>query len=215
MKEFYKKYLNSEIKLEKWQKVGVICLVIVLTGIIGWIYEFIFYFFNSGMKEWYMRGGNFLPWINIYAEGSLMIIFLTRKFKKKPLKIFLISALSTGILEYIAGFLMYHFKDGMRCWDYNTEILSWGSIDGFVCIRSVTIFGLFALALMYGLLPLLMYISTKASKKAFLIFSITLCSIFLLDELYNLIIPVITDLPRASRVYKGMGIKYMQYYNNG
>ena len=215
MKQLYNDYLNNDIKLEKWQKVGIICLIIVLTGVIGWVYEFIFYFFNSGMKQWYMRGGNFLPWINIYAEGSLMIIFLTRKFKKKPLLVFLVAALSTGILEYIAGFLMYHLKDGMRCWDYNTEILSWGSIDGFVCIRSVTIFGLFALVLMYGLLPLLIYVAKKSTKKSFLIFSVTLCSIFLLDELYNLIIPAITDLPRASRVYKDLGIQYMKYYNNG
>ena len=62
-----KKYLNSDIKLNLKQKIIILSLVIVISGIFGWIYEFIFYYFNSGMKEFYMRGGNFLPWINIYS----------------------------------------------------------------------------------------------------------------------------------------------------
>ena len=77
MKNIYIKYLNNELKLETWQKIGVICLVIVITGIFGWLYEFIFYYFNSGMKEFYWRGANFLPWINIYATGSIMIMILS------------------------------------------------------------------------------------------------------------------------------------------
>ena len=74
MKKFFNEYLNTDIKLEKYQIIGIICLIIVFSGIFGWLYEYIFYFFNSGMKEFYYRGGNFLPWINIYAYGALLII---------------------------------------------------------------------------------------------------------------------------------------------
>lgn len=214
MKDYYNKYLNNEIVLEKWQKIGIICLIIVFSGMFGWLYEFIFYFFNSGMKTFYYRGANFLPWINIYATGSIMILILTRKYKKKPLILFLIACISTGILEYISGFLMYQFGDGIRCWNYNNEILNFGNIDGFVCLRSVLSFGLSALLLMYGIVPMFVYLSLKCNKKRFLIISISICSIFLLDEIYNLIIARIFDLPRARDIYSEIGYKYMDYYSN-
>ena len=107
--------------------------------------------------------------------------------------------------------VMYHHT-GMRCWDYNTEILSFGSIDGYVCLRSVLIFGTFGLILMYFLLPFFIYLSKKMNKKTFLIISITLCTIFLCDELYNWLFNRIFDTPRASRIYKNLGIQYMNYY---
>ena len=211
MERVFKDYMNDKLKLELWQKIGIICLVIVVSGVVGWLYEFIFYYFNSGMKTFYMRGANFLPWINIYAYGSLMIIILTYKFRKKPWLVFLIALVSTGILEYCSGYVMYHHT-GMRCWDYNTEILSFGSIDGYVCLRSVLIFGTFGLILMYFLLPFFIYLSKKMNKKTFLIISITLCTIFLCDELYNWLFNRIFDTPRASRIYKSLGIPYMNYY---
>ena len=214
MKETFKKYMEDDIKLELWQIIGITSLIIVISGIFGWIYEYIFYFFNSGMKQFYLRGANFLPWINIYATGSIMIILLTHKFKKNPLFIFLISALSTGILEHFSGYFMYKLGNGIRCWDYNTEILSFGNIDGFVCLRSVTFFGLSALILMYLIVPFCIYLSKKMSKKTFLILSISLCFIFLFDEFYNLIFARILNLPRASEIYKDLGFKYMDYYKN-
>lgn len=213
MKEVYNKYLNNNLKLETWQKIGIICLIISISGTFGWIYEFIFYYFNSGMKTFYYRGANFLPWINIYASGSLMILYLTKNQKKKPLNIFLISFISTGILEYISGYGMLKIAH-MRCWDYNTEILNFGNIDGFVCLRSVTFFGLSALLLIYLITPVCIYLSQKINKKLFITISIIICSIIIFDELYNLIFARILNLPRAADIYKKLGFKFMNYYKN-
>ena len=63
MKKFFYDYMNDKIKLDKYQRLGVFSFILLVSGLFGWIYEFIFYYFNSGMKTWYMRGGNFLPWI--------------------------------------------------------------------------------------------------------------------------------------------------------
>ena len=212
MKKIFNDYMNDKLELEKWQIVGIICSIIVITGIFGWVYEFIFYFFNSGMKEFYWRGGNFLPWINIYATGSFMILFLTRKLKHKPFLVFLIAVVSTGILEYISGFAMYKIGNGLRCWNYNTEILNFLNIDGFVCLRSVLFFGVSALLLVYGIVPFTIYLSKKLNKKLFLIISISLCSLILFDEFYNLIFARIFNLPRATKIYKDMGLNFMDYY---
>ena len=210
MKEVFKNYINNELKLEKYQIIGVICLVIVISGIFGWVYEFIFYFFNSGMKEFYYRGGNFLPWINIYATGSLMIMFLTRNLKKHPFLIFLIAFISTGVLEYFSGWFIFKFEN-LRYWDYNTEILNFLNIDGFVCLRSVTFFGLSALFLIYGIVPFCIYLSKKINKKIFLVVSISLCTLFLIDEIYNLVFARIFNVPSAHDIYEKIGYKYMDY----
>ena len=212
MKQVISDYKNDKIKLEKWQIVGIICLIIVLSGTFGWIYEFIFYFFDRGMEKFYWQGGNFLPWINIYATGSLMIIFLTRKVKNKPLLVFLISCISTGLLEYFSGYGIYELCGGLRLWDYNKEILNFGNIDGFVCLRSVLFFGVSSLFLVYFLVPFCIYLSNKLGKKVFLILSISLCSIILFDEFYNLVIARIFKLPRAINIYKKIGVSYMEYF---
>ena len=213
MKEVYNNYLNNNLKLKKWQKIGILCLIISISGTFGWIYEFIFYYFNSGMKTFYYRGANFLPWINIYATGSIMILYLTKNKKKHPIQIFLIAFISTGILEYVSGYGMLKFAH-MRCWDYNTEILNFGNIDGFVCLRSVTFFSLSALLLIYFITPACIYLSKKINKNIFLTVSITLCAIILFDEFYNLIIARILNLPRAADIYKKIGFKFMDYYKN-
>lgn len=211
MKQKMHKYINNDIKFDKLTFMGIICLLIVISGIFGFIYEFIFYYLNSGMTTFYYRGGNFLPWINIYAIGSLLIYLIAYRHRKSPLKVFLMSTIICGILEYIAGFLIFHLRDGARYWDYNTEILNIGNIDGFICLRSVLFFGISSLLLVYGIIPFCFYLAKKMNKKKFLILSISLCSLFLADELYNLTVARMFDLPTSSDVYKLIGFKYMEF----
>lgn len=213
MKKELKKYLNQTSKFDKLTLIGIACLVAIISGLFGWVYEFIFYYFNSGMKEFYFRGGNFLPWINIYAYGAFIIILLTYKLRKKPLLVFLISFFACGILEYISGAIIYQIEDGVMCWSYNQEILNFGNIGGFVCLRSATFFGLSGLLLMYGILPFVFYLARTINKKTFLIITISIFSIILLDDLYNLIIAGVFNTPRASDIYKSIGFKYIYFYD--
>lgn len=193
------------------QKITLMCLLIIITGIFGWLYEFIFYFFNSGMKTFYMRGGNFLPWINIYAIGAFLIILLTYKRKNHPFQVFLISIISTGILEYLSGYILYGKLGWTKCWDYNTEILNFGNIGGYVCLRSVLIFGLSGLLLIYCIIPNLIKLVKSKYINTIMIISIILCSIFLLDEVYNLVFTKLFDLPKASTIYKNIGFNYLYF----
>lgn len=209
MKKFLSDYMNG-IKLSKWQIIGILCLIFVISGVFGWIYEFFFYYFNGGMEKFYWRGGNFLPFINIYATGAIMICILAYKFRKNPFLVFLIAFISTGILEYFSGLVIYEFF-GLRFWDYNTEILNFGNIGGYVCLRSVSFFGLSALLLIYLIVPFCIYLSTHVKKKTFLIVSISVFSIFLFDEMYNLVFSRVLGLPRAHDVYESIGFNFMNY----
>jgi uncharacterized membrane protein len=191
------------------QKISVLALIISISGIIGWIYEVFFYYLNSGLKEVYMRGPNFLPWINIYAWGSLLIILTTYKFKDKPLLVFLISLISTGLLEFFSGYILYGVLGLTRQWDYNVEILNFGNINGYVCLRSVLVFGLSGLLLMYVIVPLLIKLVKSKYKNVIFVISIVLFTLFTGDEVYNLIIAKLFNLPNAIDVYKSLGFNYM------
>lgn len=197
------KYKNN-IELNIREKICVFCLLMVFSGIIGWIYEFIFYYFNDG--KFSFQGGNFMPWINIYAIGSILIVISTIKIIKKPYLVFLISMLTTGILEYFSGLFVFKVLN-TRYWDYNNEILNFGNINGFVCLRSVLIFGLAALVLMYKILPFIIKIVKKTNKKTILTMSILLFSIIIFDEIYNLFLYKILNLPNATTIYKNWNIK--------
>ena len=212
MKKFYNDYLDSVIKPERSLFIGIVFLVVVISGVFGWVYEFIFYWINGGFDKFYWRGGNFLPWINIYAYGSLIIWFLTikLKLKKKPLLVFIISFVSTGILEFFSGLGVYLIT-GLKYWDYDTEILGFGSIYGFVCLRSVTIFGIFGLILVYVMLPGIYYLAVKLPKKVFIVTAVILFAVFLGDDIYNLIFARLFSLPGAPDVYKSIGFNFMDY----
>ena len=88
---------------------------------------------------------------------------------------------------YAYGTLLNHIS-GTRLWDYNTEILNFGNINGFICLRSVLLFGISGLLLMYIVIPLIERLSTKISTKKFNTISISLFSIFFIDTIYNHII---------------------------
>ena len=183
--------------------------MVVISGFFGWVYEFIFYFFDGGMNGLYMQGGNFLPWINIYAIGALVILLTTWRLRKYPWAVFLISVVTTGIVEFVGGWLVYTIGNGTRYWDYNTEILNFGNIEGFVCLRSVLFFGVSALILTYMIVPFCIKLARGMSKKAFLALSISLFSIVMVDEVYNMLASHVFGWPDAMEFYRSIGLKYL------
>lgn len=211
MREKLDNYINNNYVFDLKLWVGIFSLIIVISGVFGWAYETIFYFFNGGMKEFYWRGGNFLPWINIYATGSIMIYFLAFRCRKKPFKVFLIGFISCGLLELVTGYFMDIIRNGNRCWDYNNEILNFGNIGGYVCLRSALFFGLSSLLLIYVIVPFCFKLAKCCNRKLFLAVSISLCSIILFDEVYNLIFARVMDFPRAHDVYEKIGFNFVKF----
>ena len=205
-KKTYKTYLKTGLKLKTYQKLGIAMLIFVIAGVVGWIYEFIFARINDG--DWYMQGGNLLPWINIYAFGAFLVIPLTYKLRKYPWLVFVIAFFATGLVELVGGWLVYTIGNGTRYWDYTNFSLNFGNINGFVCLFSVTIFGLFSLLLMYLVYPFCIYLSQKLSKKAFLALAITLFALMLFDELTNLTLKNL-NLPTAMDLYRSLGWEYV------
>lgn len=164
-------------KLDEWI---LISWIFVIGGIFGFIYEEIFYRIDLGM--WIKRGSTFGPWVPIYGIGALLIILTTRKVYKRPLLVFLISMLVSGLLEYFTGFILYYIFD-LRLWDYNVEKWNYLNFQGFVCLRSVLFFGLSALFLQYVIYPLCKKILNKIRSKIIKVITLIPALVFILDIL--------------------------------
>lgn len=205
----FREYMHEKIKLEKWQWLGLMMLIVVFAGTFGWLYEFIFYYFDAGTGEFYMQGGNFLPWINIYAIGAVLIVASCWRLRKHPWAIFLLSMVLAGIVEFIGGWLVYVIGDGTRYWDYNVEILNFGNIGGFVCLRSVLVFGVSSVFMMYAVIPFFLWLMQKISKRAFLTLAISLFVVVMTDEIYNILAAKCFGWPSAIEYWQAMGWKYL------
>ena len=152
--------------------------IFVCGGVFGFLYEEIFYFFDLGKLV--KRGITFGPWIPIYAFGSILIYFICRKFSKNTFIVFLLGMIVSGVIEFTTGYVLYTFFH-TRLWDYNVEILNFGNIGGFICLRSVLFFGLSAVILFRVLLPFLHKINGSTPSKINRILTRILFFLFVLD----------------------------------
>lgn len=204
----YDRYLQGKLKLTGWQKVGILMLIVVIAGFAGWVWEFMLQEVDGGFRHFYIKGGNLLPWINIYAYGAVLVILLTYRLRKYPWAVFVVAAVACGLLEWFAGWAVYTVGNGTRYWNYMIDWWGAGSIDGFVCPVSMCAFGLGALALMYWLLPSCIYLAQKMSKRDFLILAIVLFATVMVDDLTNLTLKNL-GLPTAMDFYESIGFRYL------
>ena len=175
----------SELTQKQRTVIGVFLLT-VMGAFIGWVYEMIFYRIDLGY--FIKRGHGFGPWLPIYAFGALGLILIVQKKKLHPAALFVISTVGSGMIEYATGWVLYNLMGGIRLWDYNVEIWNWGNIDGFVCARSVLIFGVFGTVFGALIIPRFMEFVKKAKARPLAIFSIVLAVIVGADVIYGYII---------------------------
>lgn len=184
MNSSFKKNIEKKFNFSVRELINLICLIFVVSGIFGFIYETIFYKIDLGY--FIKRGTTYGPWIPIYGFGGIFITYFTYKYRNNPLIVFLISCTVCGILEYLTGYLLLNLAN-TRLWNYNTEIWNFGNIGGFVCLRSVLFFGLSGIFLVNVIIPVLKSIMGKIPKSKLNIISITLALLFLIDFVINII----------------------------
>ena len=181
-------YINKLFKKDKIKDrevINLLILIMIFSGIFGFIYETIFYRINLGY--FVKRGSTYGPWIPIYVFGGLFITLLTYKYKDKPIIIFLLGTIISGIIEYGTG-LVFDKVFNTRLWDYNVEMLNFGNINGYICLRSVLFFGISGLFLVYLVIPLLIKIIKRVKNNYLNKICFILMTSFIIDVLVYMII---------------------------
>ena len=167
--------------------IPLLLLTFTFAGVIGFLYETVCVMINTG-GEFYKRGTTYGPWIPIYGFGALFLTLAVFKRKVSPLLVFVITCIGSFIIEFTTGYVLYHYFGGMRLWDYNVEIWNWGNIGGYVCFRSVAIFGILGILFAKWAIPGLFKITDTAPRRKLLAFFIPLAVIFFGDILINYIL---------------------------
>lgn len=169
------KIFDNDKTIKRENMIYILMMIFVLSGVLGFLYELVFYKIDLGYFT--NRGTTFGPWIPVYGFGSLFLMIFCYRFRKNPLLVFILSLIITGIVEYSTG-LFCDKVLGARYWDYNTEIWNFGNINGYICFRSVFLFALSGLFLVYVLVPV---VNKLFNKYNFKVLSVVLFSLFILD----------------------------------
>ena len=148
---------------------------------LGWILETVFCILTLGVFN--KRGFLYGPYLPVYGFGAALMVLLLKKFKRNPLVVFLLAMLSTGILEYLTGYLLWEIYH-KTWWDYTGLFLN---IDGYVCLRSVLTFGIGGLLLIYIVEPLICLMMSKTSRMKIYTMSSLTCIVILIDLVLTMI----------------------------
>ena len=152
-------------------------------AIIGWIYEELYYFLSKGKIV--NSGTMFGPWLPIYGFAGLLIYLLSKKLKNSPIKMFFVSFILSGIIEYFTSYYLekvYH----MKWWDYSKFAFN---LNGRICLIGLIAFSLLALFVMYYVLPLIEKMYNKMNIKFRDILIYLLIVLFVADFTYSTFFP--------------------------
>ena len=115
-------------------------------GFIGYIAEVIYC--SVGKGHFVNRGFLYGPCIPIYGFGGIAISIILTRLKTlpfAPLIIFISSSIIASIVEYIGSWALEKLF-AVKLWDYSNK--RW-NINGRICIRNSTLFGLMGLIAVY------------------------------------------------------------------
>lgn len=158
-------------------------LLFFVMAFIGWVWEVLLYlctehaFINRGVY----RG----PYLPIYGVGGLLLCFLLRRLRERPLWVFLLSAAVCSVLEYFTSWFLEALW-GIRWWDYSGHVLN---LNGRICLAGAVIFGLGGTALVCLLLPLYEKLYRRIPRKWRVAACLLLLFLFIADATYCAVRP--------------------------
>lgn len=188
--------LRLETGFDNTQLSNLLILIMVCSGVFGFIYEELFYRIDLGYFT--KRGSSYGPWIPIYVFGGAAYTLLVYNYKENPLLVFLLCVVVSGVMEYVTGWVLYNVFH-TRLWDYNTEIWNFGNIGGYICLRSVLFFGVSGLLLIYAVIPILIKVIGAADPAVLTVVCRILAAAFIIDITVYRIMKSREDEARQSR----------------
>ena len=212
MGENYRYYLHEKYDFDKGTWVASGLAIWVIGGVLGFIYETIFYWANTDFNTLYWPSGTFGPWLDSFCIISLILYILMYRLRRKPLLVIPLCAIICTAFQFLIGICLYFFFDGARAWNCSLEILNFGNIGGFICARTFVEFAVLGTLIMYVFVPLILEMACALRRNTFVRLWFIIGFICIADIVYNDVICIlIPALPGASDVYASFGFKFMKF----
>ena len=186
--------------MEKFKKYF---LFFITFAFAGYVWEVFYTFVRNGII---INVGTLIgPWLPIYGAGGLIIYFIYKKVKTNVFGLFIISCLTSFVIEYSTSLyleVIYH----KRWWDYSNKPLN---LNGRVWLTGILFFGLFAIFCIKLVLPFLDKLYDKIKGKKLTIFIYTVLVLFCIDYIYCTISPNTMDAKEVSFIVNDVDFNYI------
>ena len=151
-----------------------IFLLFWLFSVLGWILEELAFIVAD--RKLVNRGFLIGPYCPIYGFGALIMLIIS-PYKDHMFVCFILALVLCSVLEYFASYLMEKiFK--IRWWDYSKEK---HNLDGRICLKNLTHFGIGAIAVVELLNPLIDKYLFRVEPKLLIILSLIFLTLILID----------------------------------
>lgn len=183
--------------MRRYSPISLILIFFVFC-VTGWVWEVSLHLVADG--TFVNRGMLHGPWIPIYGAGSLLILTLLYRLRKKPILEFTAIVILAGIIEYMTSYYTEELFSGKKWWDYQGYFLN---LDGRICAEGLLTFGIGGMILVYLIAPMLDNYLRKMKTQIAVPVCVILLSLFMIDQVYSFINPNtghgITDY--VSKIY--------------
>lgn len=184
MKEESRRKFVQSINYMRHYTVWSLIVIFLSLACFGWIWEVSLHLITNG--EFVNRGALYGPWLPIYGTGSVMILMLLTRLRRRPVLEFTAAIILCGILEYMTSVLMEFTSGGMKWWDYSGYFLN---LHGRICAEGLLVFGIGGIAVVYVIAPLIDNALKNVNEKVLKIVCVILASVFIADFVYAQIHP--------------------------
>lgn len=164
----------------RYYSVWSLVLMFFSLAFVGWLWEVSLHLLNDGV--FVNRGVLHGPWLPIYGCGSVMILIVLNRFRKRPGLEFLAAVVLCGCVEYFTSLGLELLHDGMRWWDYTGYFLN---LNGRICAEGLLVFGVAGMVVVYVLAPLLDGALRRLPAKTLTAAALVLLVVFAGDEVYS------------------------------
>ena len=183
--------------MRRYSPISLILIFFVFC-VTGWVWEVSLHLVANG--TFVNRGMLHGPWIPIYGAGSLLILTLLYRLRKKPILEFTAIVILAGIIEYMTSYYTEELFSGKKWWDYQGYFLN---LDGRICAEGLLTFGIGGMILVYLIAPMLDNYLRKMKTQIAVPICVILLTLFMIDQVYSFINPNtghgITDY--VSKIY--------------
>ncbi|MCR5293200.1 MAG: DUF975 family protein [Eubacterium sp.] len=153
-----------------------------LFSFVGWIWEVGLHIYKDHV--FVNRGFMYGPWLPIYGAGGAFIILLLSRYKKNKPKLFVMTMLLCGCLEYLTSFVLDYFQNA-EYWNYDKMFMN---LNGRVCLAGLIAFAIGGFLGVYILGPTIKRGLQVLGKKKAIILCSTLVALFVIDIIVILIL---------------------------
>ena len=162
--------------------------VFLLMSFVGWTWEVSLHLLSDG--EFVNRGALHGPWLPIYGSGSVLMLTVLYRLRRKPVLEFTATVVLCGFLEYMTSWVMEILNDGVKWWDYSGYFLN---LNGRICAEGLLVFGVGGLAIVYLIAPVIDEILSRLNEKKVMTVCAVLMIAFASDAVYSHFRPNVGD----------------------